>query len=189
MTELKCANCAAEFCEDDINKTPEFCPRREMTEELEGAKKMYTHDPEVKRIFEVAGAIETEGYRIWPRVQELVEFTRRMKYSKLGVAFCTGLHEETKSLCKILESHGFNVNSICCAIDGGCNPVGQARVLNSADTELNIIMGLCIGHDVLFTKFSDAPVTTLVVKDRVTCHNPAAPLMNRYWRDSFLKSV
>ncbi|MBM3241134.1 DUF1847 domain-containing protein [Candidatus Poribacteria bacterium] len=52
---------------------------------------------------------------------------------------------------------------------------------------MNVIMGLCMGHDILFSKFSQAPVTTLVVKDRAMCHNPAAPLVNRYWRDTFLK--
>ncbi len=41
---------------------------------------------------------------------------------------------------------------------------------------MNIIMGLCVGHDMLFNKYSEAPVTTLVVKDRVTGHNPTAVL-------------
>lgn len=187
MFEVKCAYCTAESCEDEISKTPKFCPRRTLTEELEIAKKIRTTDPKVKKIADVARTVETEGYRVWPRVQELIEFSKRMNFNKLGIAFCIGLREETKTLCKILESHRFDVSSVCCAIDGGCNPVGQAMVLNSAGTELNIIMGLCIGHDVLFSKFSKAPLTTLVVKDRVTCHNPVAPLVNRYWRDSFFK--
>jgi uncharacterized metal-binding protein len=37
-------------------------------------------------------------------------------------------------------------------------------------------MGLCVGHDSLFTKHSEAPVTTLVVKDRVLGHNPVSAL-------------
>jgi len=186
--KINCAFCTAEFCEDEISKTPKNCPRREMKEELIDAKYLYENDLFVKKTAIVAADIETEGYREWPRVQELVEFAKRMEFTRLGIAFCTGLHEEASSLCKILENNGFDVDSICCAVDKGCNPVGQAKVLNSTGTQLNIIVGLCIGHDVLFTRFSDAPVTTLVVKDRVTCHNPAAPLMNRYWRDSFYKS-
>ena len=35
---------------------------------------------------------------------------------------------------------------------------------------------LCVGHDTLFIKHSEAPVTYLIVKDRVLGHNPAAAL-------------
>jgi uncharacterized metal-binding protein len=56
-------------------------------------------------------------------------------------------------------------------------------VLNEANTDLNIAIGLCVGHDSLFYKYSDALVTTLVAKDRVTGHNPCAPLytLNSYY--------
>ena len=49
---------------------------------------------------------------------------------------------------------------------------------------MNIIVGLCVGHDMLFNKHSTAPVTTLVVKDRVTGHNPVAVLygQNFYYK-------
>ena len=58
--------------------------------------------------------------------------------------------------------------------------MGQALLLNQCNTELNIIVGLCIGHDILFTQHSKAPVTTLVVKDRVTGHNPVVNLYVQY---------
>ncbi len=48
--------------------------------------------------------------------------------------------------------------------------------MNRAKTDMNVIVGLCVGHDMLFVKYSDAPVTTLVVKDRVTGHNPVSVL-------------
>ena len=57
-----------------------------------------------------------------------------------------------------------------------CNPVLQARLLNKEKTDLNVIIGLCVGHDSLFIKYSKAPVTTLITKDRVLGHNPAAAL-------------
>jgi uncharacterized metal-binding protein len=57
-----------------------------------------------------------------------------------------------------------------------CNPVAQATLLNEAGTGLNIVVGLCVGHDSLFFRNSQAPVTVLVAKDRVTGHNPAAAL-------------
>ena len=57
------------------------------------------------------------------------------------------------------------------------NPVSVAK------TAFNIIIGLCIGHDMLFTKHSRAPVTTLIVKDRFTGHNPVISLYTRYHGD------
>jgi len=62
-----------------------------------------------------------------------------------------------------------------------CNPVAQAMYLNKQKTDLNLIVGLCIGHDILFAKYSNAPVTTLVVKDRVLTHNPLGAIYSRYY--------
>ena len=50
----------------------------------------------------------------------------------------------------------------------------------------NIVVGLCVGHDSVFYKHSDAIVTTIVTKDRVTGHNPVAPL---YTANSYSKSI
>ncbi len=57
-----------------------------------------------------------------------------------------------------------------------CNSVTQAKLLNKAKTDLNVLVGLCVGHDSLFIKFSKAPVTVLAAKDRVLAHNPLAAL-------------
>jgi uncharacterized metal-binding protein len=57
-----------------------------------------------------------------------------------------------------------------------CNPIFQAKLLNHEKTEFNILLGLCVGHDSLFFKYSEALSTVLAVKDRVTGHNPLAPL-------------
>jgi len=94
----------------------------------------------------------------------------------------------------------FKISSVCCKVCGiskekfglkklrdipletMCNPVGQAEILNRAETDLNIMLGLCVGHDMLFTKNSAAPVTTLVVKDRVLSHNPVGALYAHYWK-------
>ena len=184
---MHCAYCTVQACTAEIKDTPEFCPRREAAAALEEAEKIRSTDSGVGKITGVAKSVETDGYRVWPRVRELIEFSHRMEWVRLGIAFCVGLKEETRQLTKILESHGFEPFAVQCTIDGGCNPIGQAFVLNRKDRELNIIMGLCIGHDILFSRFSQAPVTTLVVKDRAMCHNPAAPLINRYWRDTFIR--
>ena len=66
------------------------------------------------------------------------------------------------------------------SFESACNPVLQAELLNRAETELNVIVGLCIGHDILFTKTSKAPVTTLIVKDSLLGHNPVVGLYSDY---------
>jgi uncharacterized metal-binding protein len=155
-------------------------------------------------LFNTASEIEAEFYCKKNRLEELIEFSHRMDYSKLGLAFCIGLSEEVKVLADILKQH-FEVISVCCKICGidkqtfklpqiksgqfetMCNPCGQAEVLNNEKTDLNIICGLCIGHDIVFTEHSKAPVTTFLVKDRVLGHNPAVSLYSRYIRNRLIE--
>lgn len=58
-------------------------------------------------------------------------------------------------------------------------------ILNALETELNVVIGLCVGHDSLFYRYSKAPVVTLIAKDRVTGHNPAAVLYTGYYQRIF----
>lgn len=154
--------------------------------------------PEEHKIMQVIAAIEVNYYFQKSRLEELIIFCREMNYERLGVAFCIGLEKEAQVLCTLLRKF-FNVSSICCRVCGVpkedfglkkrdplkdeimCNPLMQAKVLRDDRTELNIIAGLCLGHDILFTKYSHAPVTTLIVKDRLLAHNPVGALYSRYY--------
>ncbi len=132
-----------------------------------------------------------------PRVQEVCEFAQKMGYKKLGIAFCSGLRQEALSFAQILEAQGFEVVSVICKVGGTpkehlgikdeekihfgefepmCSPIAQAMILNEEKTDFNILLGLCVGHDSLFLKFSKAYCTVLVAKDRVLSHNPCAAL-------------
>jgi uncharacterized metal-binding protein len=135
-----------------------------------------------------------------PRIQEIGEFSERMGYHRLGLIFCTGLYKEAAIVSRILQARGFDVISVTCKVgsvpkeeigvadeekvfigkfESMCNPILQAKIANEADTEFNILLGLCVGHDSLVFKYSKAPTTVLAVKDRVTGHNPlAAVYMN-----------
>ena len=57
-----------------------------------------------------------------------------------------------------------------------CNPVSQAELLNGSGCEFNVVLGLCVGHDSLFYRYSDGLATALVTKDRVLAHNPIGAL-------------
>ena len=72
-----------------------------------------------------------------------------------------------------------------CLLYTSCNPIAQAELLNRVETQFNICLGLCVGHDSLFYRYSQAPVTTLVAKDRATGNNPVAAI---YCADSYFKT-
>ena len=121
------------------------------------------------------------------RLQEIIVFSKQMNFSKLGLAYCYGMEKEAKALASYLKDKGFKLSAVSCTtgalgqdkvnsnsnIKGvSCNPVAQAQQLNAEKVELVIVMGLCLGHDIIFQKNIDAYTTTLVVKDRVYQHNP-----------------
>ena len=132
------------------------------------------------------------------RIQETVEFMKRMGYKKIGLAYCGSVQSEAANLCKIFQANGFEVVSVCCkvgkmgrdAIGIGeeeikrhhlpnhyqCNPIAQAEILNYEKTEFNVMLGLCVGHDSMFLKNAEAMTTVLASKDRLLCNNAMAPL-------------
>jgi uncharacterized metal-binding protein len=131
------------------------------------------------------------------RIIEICEFAKKMGFQRLGLAFCIGLIKEAGLVEEIFKAHGFEVVSILCKAgntpkdkigikdkekifqgteESMCNPVYQAKLLNHEKTDLNVLLGLCVGHDSLFFKYADAPTTVLAVKDRVTGHNPMAAI-------------
>ncbi len=196
--ELSCAICRVQACSDEPgDKTyPRFCPMSEETPALTTARAVYDTE-ETQALAQAAARTEAAGYCEETRVQEVMSFARRLGVNRLGIASCIGLIREAHLLYDILRANGYEVFSVCCKVGsipkeeigltdaekirpGGfealCNPIGQAKLLNEAGTGLNIVVGLCVGHDSLFFQHSAAPVTVLVAKDRVTGHNPAAAL-------------
>lgn len=191
-----CASCKTHSCTaGNTENAPRYCPGRDETE-LEKIKKEYQDPVNAKMAYQSA-LVETEGYGKKTRLEEIIDFARKCGFRKLGVAFCIGLCQEAEILSAILRHHGFEVASVVCK-NGGipkeylgikeqekvrpdtyepmCNPIGQAVFLNKAQTEFDIILGLCVGHDSLFIKYAEAPVTVFAVKDRVLAHNPLGAL-------------
>jgi len=205
----ECALCGVEvrICRSKSGTAPKFCPTKSKEKELKKALAKYKN-PKTMRFAKASSLQEAECYArrdekpfvmrpTKTRVEEVIEFSQKMGYKKLGVAFCAGLFAEGKTLVQILEKHGFEVASVCCKVGGVpkeflglkdgekvrvgtdetmCNPITQAEVLNEAGTDFNILVGLCVGHDALFLKHAEALTTVLVAKDRVLGHNPVAAL-------------
>jgi uncharacterized metal-binding protein len=163
-------------------------------------KDRYMSNDADMKISTKATHIEGTYYMKYCRLQELIEFCRLMGYEHLGIAFCIGLSDEAKILQEMLEKRGFRISSVCCKVCGiakeefslkkidasrdeaMCNPIGQAEVLNRERVDLAIGVGLCIGHDLLFSKHCRSPFTTFVVKDRVLAHSPASAIYSNYYR-------
>ncbi len=198
-----------------LDKLPGFCPMKLMPEVFARAEEEYKK-PAVREFARLASLQEFEcferlsdGYRAkLSRIEELIQFARKCGYRKLGIAHCAGLIKEAAMLMDILESNGFAVVSVQCkagavskeaigikpeeTISGAekwetmCNPIAQAMIINSAQVDLAIMLGLCIGHDTLFIKYCSVPLTVLAVKDRLLAHNPLAAL---YLSDSYYRRL
>jgi uncharacterized metal-binding protein len=166
----------------------------------------------VRNIYVPATITEKEAYEtirgvrmaVRPRIKEVVEYSRLVDAKRIGIAFCSGLRDEARRTTEFLEKNGLEVASVMCKCGGvdktrlhvaseykigdsskfeaACNPLIQAEFLNKAETDINLIVGLCLGHDILFILNSKAPVTTLIVKDRMLVHNPVIALYSNYHR-------
>jgi len=220
-----CAHCPTRACEGfgiktgeappSLEKAPAFCPMKCMPEVLEKALAEYDK-PEVIEFARLASLQEFQCYEQLPdgirtrlpRVEELIQFSRKCGYKRLGIAHCGALMKEAGLLTGILEKNGFEVITVQCKTgavpkerigikpehkifgpenwETMCNPIAQAMILNEAGVDLAIMLGLCIGHDTLFIKYCEVPLTVLAVKDRVLGHNPLAAL---YLSESYYRRL
>jgi len=175
-----------------------------------GARELYVNSTiNEQRAYEL---VRGRRISVRPRVLEIIKLSEMMVWNRIGIAFCGGLRNEARRTVEIFEGAGLEVYSVMCKcgsvdktdlgvskehkisslvgepdrFEAGCNPIVQAEVLNLENLDLHIIIGLCIGHDIQFNVYSEAPTTTLIVKDRVTGHNPMVSLYSayhhpRYW--------
>jgi uncharacterized metal-binding protein len=204
---LMCAQCAVKACYRNAkDEMPPNCPMRSQ-EHYEGITEKYLAE-ENNGLFVNSAQIEHDGYCEWNRVYETIEFIKRMNYQHVGIAFCVGLQKEAAIFDKLLRAHGIKTSSIICknggfdktefgvpdesklksgCFEAACNPIAQAKLLEEAGTDFNVVIGLCVGHDTLFFKYTNTPFTVLVVKDRVLGHNPCAALYGAegYFKNKF----
>jgi uncharacterized metal-binding protein len=210
-----CAKCPVQACHPhgpiesthvDMDSAPPFCPMKLNAHALDKASQEYRKES-VGEFARQASIQESECYeRVegnkirtkLPRIEETIQFARKMNYKKLGIVFCGGLKNEAATLSTIFENKDFEVVSVCCKVGGidketiglkpeekidgpeayepMCNPIAQAEIMNEEKPDLVILIGLCVGHDSLFIQYCNRPITVLAVKDRVLAHNPLGAL-------------
>lgn len=204
-----CAYCGTIACEYEpgTRRPPKFCISVEEADLLAEIEKRYTNNDETQKIAIAAAQTEASGYMRRTRIEDIMDFARRLNVKRIGIAHCVGLIHEAKLATDIFLANDFEVFSVCCKtgsipkeeigledsekIHPGefeplCNPVAQATILEKAGVQLNVLIGLCVGHDSLFFMHSHVPVTVLVAKDRVLGHNPVAAL---YTSNSYYKRL
>jgi uncharacterized metal-binding protein/predicted Fe-Mo cluster-binding NifX family protein len=151
-----------------------------------------------RRVLDIAAEVALETDPQLCRISELVYFCLDMNYNKLGVPFCHEMIDATRTLVGVLARF-FEVLPVSCRIVGHteqetldfqgaeeergflCNPQVQAEVLNRWGSDLNVLVGLCVGADCIFNQASKAPVTTLFVKDKSLANNPIGALYSHYY--------
>lgn len=159
-------------------------------------------DPETREILESTWDVALEEERTLCRIAELVYFALEMGYRRLGVAFCEDLREPAAILTGVLRRF-FEVVAVGCKVRGievespsgngkdpddsthngktPCDPATVAAVLNSRQTDLNVVVGFCVGADAIFNRSSDAPVTTVFLKDKSLANNPIGAVYSHYY--------
>lgn len=193
-SKLNCMSCGTTACEYTDREEPRFCAQSAVSSALhDEAQRLYAL-PENHVIMQAAAMVSEETANS-TRAQDTIKFANLIGATHIGIASCPIMLRETRILAKLLEQAGFRVETVGCKLEsnrradldlepparggeGGvvCNPIMQALLLNEAKTDLNILMGICVGHDALFCKYSDAPVTTFATKDFLAGNNPCAVL-------------
>ncbi|MDR0578301.1 MAG: DUF1847 domain-containing protein [Candidatus Accumulibacter sp.] len=198
IEDFSCSECGQLHCYRRDKKFPDRCPTEAVgAERIAALREIYRGDSPDARAARAAAEIEGLYYCKISRVEEIVAFARRIDARRVGIASCLGLAGESRTFARVLRAAGLEPHTVLCkvgsidkadvgipdslkvrrgAFEACCNPILQAQLLNAEKTQLNVIVGLCVGHDSLFMKHSDALVTTLVVKDRTNGHNPVSTL-------------
>ncbi|WP_413729991.1 DUF1847 domain-containing protein [Sodalis sp. RH22] len=197
--KFTCTECNFLNCQTRDKEFPRKCLTTSADNEavLRASLDLYHDDPMISRIMLASAQVEGQYYGQLTRVEEIIVFAKKIGAKKIGVASCAGLIKENRIFANILRANGLDVFGVLCKVgaqdkcdvgiaeqdkikpgnyEAMCNPVMQAKLCNLEQTDLNVISGLCVGHDSLFIKNSDAPVTYLIVKDRVLAHNPIGAL-------------
>ncbi|MEL4106524.1 DUF1847 domain-containing protein [Oscillospiraceae bacterium WX1] len=169
---------------------------------------LYAHgylDDTTRPVIQAAAALVDDGRAgTLNRLEEIITYAKIRGYEKIGVAYCYGLEKEAVLLRQHLDDSGLKAVMVSCTVDGltqsivdpdkttkavSCNPLGQAHALNRVPVDFTILMGLCLGHDILLQRSLSMDFTTFVVKDRVLNHHPLLALSENRPEDVFLENI
>ena len=175
-----CADCKGFFCRTGtLEATPEACPMRGDFPDFEG---LYP-EGSTRDMIKQAAVVEGRGYCRWTRLRELAEFALLLGHTRIGLPHCPDMAKEAAGVSRFLLENGLEPALPPDTILG--DPEAQARFFQDEGTALNVLAGMCVGHEAVFIKASHAPVVSLIARDTRLHHNPVAGI---YTSRSYLKA-
>lgn len=146
------------------------------------------YDKSALKMMQIADKTSSMSFN---RIEQIRSFAREGKFKRIGIAHCITFTREAEIIKQYLEKD-FQVYTVDCKYGhlckkdllGGnssrvlCNPAGQALYLNEKQTDLNISIGLCVGHDMIFNQKSVAPVTSVFTKDFTNNNDPSQAVLD-----------
>ncbi|AHC14863.1 DUF1847 domain-containing protein [Salinispira pacifica] len=171
---MQCTYCSRKSC-----RTPESCGLEAF--DRDAVVEKYHTEENQQRIRAAARLVDGGRAGTLNRLEETMEFAKDMGYERIGLAYCYGKEAEAVDVQRRMRSAGLEVSAVSCTTGAmsqeslndlstlpgvSCNPLSQAAQLNSEGAQLAVLYGLCMGHDILFTREFSGDVTTLWVKDR-----------------------
>lgn len=186
MKTAQCASCFEQLCVGGGKQGKDFCPVRLYPETYKEAKRIYTEDRETRLMAKNAAVMESRGYIVWPRLKDIIEFSRSMNFREIAVLFCPDLWREAQKTCSILSENGFTVASRVCGI-GKSNPQGPdeyAGEVNALSFDLVVNGGLCLPFETRVVNLLTNPVSTFIARDgKLNNHPASAVYFSDKWRD------
>ena len=172
-----------------------FCVSKGLNQEIIDESLKEYKKKKNQKVMQASAETEFEYYCQATRVEETMLWAKKLGAKKIGIASCVGLlkrrvgHWQQFFGKMVLRYMVLAVKPVKCQRQ----PLGltkdvmplvlicvirfcRQRYLICVKTDINIVMGLCVGHDSLFYKYSKALTTTLVTKVGVLGHNPVAAL-------------
>ena len=138
MSEIKCthscSDCSRLGCRSaSEDQYPPFCLTTNVDRELlDETLEIYRNDELQGRIARTSACIEGEFYGRLTRVEETIEFIRRMGFKKIGIASCVGLMRETSIFARILKASGIDYFTVGCKVGAGA-VIGPNTILEKAE--------------------------------------------------------
>lgn len=186
MKTVQCTSCFMQSCAGDGSQEKEYCPSHNFPDVFKAARKIYAEDTETNQLAKEAAIIESRGYMAWPRLKDIIELGRAMKYKKIVVLFCPDLWTEAKKTNHLLNESGFETTSLVCGVNKVTpqSPAAIASVVDSTQPDMILNAGLCIPFESEISKLIKVPMTTFIVRDKKLNNYPASAVYSSdKWRD------
>ena len=118
MAKLNCATCAVRACRaaPEGRRYPTSCPSILEGPALVQVEALYLKEGQERDLALAAARTEAGGYMRNTRLEDTMDFARRIGATHLGIASCVGLVREARMLQEILEANGFQVESVICKV-------------------------------------------------------------------------